>query len=163
MLSYDRRTLLCLIAPLALAGCGFTPVYAPGATGNQLYGKIRVQAPEDRDTYLLVQDLEQRLGRASSPAYELDLVLLTEAEGQAVTASGDITRYSLVGQVDYILRPTGSETVIASGSVDNFTGYSATGSTVETLAAERDAAVRLMSILGEQIATRLYATVDLAE
>ena len=51
---------------------------------------------------------------------------------------------------------------MASGSETNFTGYSATGSTVETLAGERDAFERLMRILADQIAARLLATADLA-
>jgi LPS-assembly lipoprotein len=50
---------------------------------------------------------------------------------------------------------------VTSGSVDNFTGYSATGTTVATLAAERDAQERLMTILADQIVTRLL-TLDLA-
>ncbi len=156
----DRRTFLLL--PLALAACGFTPVYGPGGNATALQGRVRVRAPEDRDDYLLVQRLEQQLGRASAPAYDLNFDVTTEAEGQAVTASGDITRYSLVGRATYELRAAGSDQVIATGEVDNFTGYSATGSTVEALAAERDAQVRLMKILADQIVTRLYATAELS-
>ena len=50
----------------------------------------------------------------------------------------------------------------AKGEVENFTAYSTTGSTVETLAAERDARERLMMILASQITARLYAQADLA-
>jgi len=157
----DRRTFL--LFPLALAACGFTPVYGPGGTAGALYGKVQVAAPSDRESFLLVQDLEQRLGRSDNPAYDLDIFLSTVTEGQAVTASGDITRYSIVGRADYVMTKHGTEEVIASGSVDNFTGYSATGSTVETPAAERDARARLMSILADQITTRLFATVELPE
>ncbi len=157
----DRRTFLLL--PLVLAACGFTPVYAPGGTASRLQGRVRVSAPDDRASFLLVQELERQLGRPSAPAYDLKVTLKTKAEGQAVTASGDITRYSLVGSAHYTLTAAGSETEIASGSVDNFTGYSATGTTVEALAAERDAEARLMIILADLITTRLYATLDLPE
>jgi LPS-assembly lipoprotein len=78
-----------------------------------------------------------------------------------VTLTGETTRYSLVGQVDYTLTARDGGTVVASGQVGNFTGYSATGSTVETLAGERDARERLMTILADQLVTRLYATADL--
>jgi LPS-assembly lipoprotein len=44
---------------------------------------------------------------------------------------------------------------VISGSVDNFTSYSATGTTVATLAAERDAQERLMIQLADQIFVRL--------
>ena len=161
MLSFNRRTLLVL--PLALAACGFTPVYGPGGTASALRGRVEVAAPGSVDSYHLVQNLEERLGRSSAPDYSLDLTLQSGAQGQAITASNEITRYSLVGKVDYTLRAKSSGQIVASGSVDNFTGYSATGSTVETLAAERDARARLMVILADQITTRLYATADLTQ
>jgi LPS-assembly lipoprotein len=41
--------------------------------------------------------------------------------------------------------------------VQSFTAYSATGSTVAGLAAEEDAATRLMRILADQIVARLIA------
>lgn len=161
MLSFSRRTLLFL--PLALAACGFTPVYAPGGTASALRGKVEVAAPDTTDTFQLVQNLEERLGQPEQVIYALSYTLKTEAQGQAITASNETTRYSLVGKVDYALRNNASGDIVASGSVDNFTGYSATGSTVETLAAERDARVRLMVILADQITTRLYATADLPQ
>ena len=46
---------------------------------------------------------------------------------------------------------------MTSGTVQSFTSYSATGSTIATLAAQRDARARLMQILADQIAQRLAA------
>ena len=48
-------------------------------------------------------------------------------------------------------------TTVTSGTVDSFTGYSATGSTVATRAARADAEERLTTILADQIVTRLIA------
>ncbi len=154
-----RRALLFL--PLALAACGFTPVYAPGGTASALRGKVEVAAPETVDSYLLVQNLEDRLGRPSQPDYKLALALAIREQGQAVTAENETTRYSLVGRVDYKLIDITSDEVISEGSVDNFTGYSATGSTLETLASERNARERLMIILADQLTTQLYTVADL--
>ena len=159
MSSFDRRSLLIL--PLALAACGFTPVYGPGGTGAALRGQVQVQEPDSPDDYVLTRTLEDRLGRASAPAYALGYTVSTETEGQAVTSTGETTRYSLVGTVDYVLTALDGGAVVASGKVSNFTGYSATGSTVETLAGERDAAERLMTLLADQLVTRIYATADL--
>lgn len=166
MSSSDRRTLLrslpaCLaVAALAVAGCGFEPVYGSGGAGAALRGKVRVAAPEDADGYILVQRLEERLGRAAQPDYELGFDLLTVVQGQAITPSNETTRYSIIGTADYVLTALADGRVLASGEVENFTGYSATGSTVETLAGERAARIRLMTILADQIANRLYATAD---
>ncbi|MBI6629655.1 LPS assembly lipoprotein LptE [Pontibaca salina] len=176
MSSFDRRTFLLM--PLALAACGFTPVYGPGGTGTALHGKIRVDAPDNQDSYYLVRNLEERFGPTTAPEYDLSFTVRTSEQGQAITAAGDITRYSIVGTVDFTLRRAADEAIIASGQVKNFAGYSATGlavpidpddpsqgslnaSTVQTLAAERDARERLMVMLADQIATRVLATADL--
>jgi LPS-assembly lipoprotein len=160
----DRRNLLIGSVALLLAGaCGFTPVYGPNGIGTALNGKVNVAEPTDRDTYLLVQELEQRFGQPVSSEYDLTLALLTVTEGEAVTASGDITRFSLVGEVEYALTHRTSQTRVSQGVVRNFTGYSATGSTVETLASERDAQERLMIIIADQIVAQIYATAELVD
>ncbi|MHA6262958.1 LPS assembly lipoprotein LptE [Arenibacterium sp. CAU 1754] len=158
MSSFNRRTLLMM--PLALAACGFTPVYGPGGTASALRGRVAIDAPDTQASYLLVRNLEERLGRSASPAYRLAVKPTLTQQGQAVTAAGEITRFSIVGKADFTLHRMSDDTVVAKGAVDNFTGYSATGSTVETLAAESDARERLMVILADQITTRLY-TLDL--
>lgn len=152
----NRRRLL--LAPLALAACGFQPVYAPGGSGAALQNRITVSAPQDRDTYILVRELETRLGRSNNAAYALDLTVSTFEEGLAVDRAGDINRFNLVGKAEYALRDLTSGNVITSGSEENFTAYSTTGTTVATLAAEQDAQVRLMTILADQIVTRLHAS-----
>jgi LPS-assembly lipoprotein len=160
MLSCNRRFLL-LAGPLAaLSACGFTPVYGPGGQGRALWGRIRFDASATEEGYLLVRNLEERLGRASSIDFVLTARTTVTEEGQGLTAEGNITRFSIVGKVRYEMRATDSDAVVASGSVENFTGYSATGTTVETLAAQSDARERLMEILADQIAARLLADVD---
>ncbi|MFT4959744.1 MAG: LPS-assembly lipoprotein [Paracoccaceae bacterium] len=160
---FSRRFLLLLPAAVALAACGFTPVYGPDGTATELRGRVLIDEPVDTDSYLLVRDLEQILGQTKGPIYRLSYKLLTETQGQAITAEGDITRYSIFGEVAYTLRKADTDAIVASGEVDNFTGYSATGTTVETLASERDAYARLMTILADQIAIRLYSSVKIPE
>ncbi|MBJ6372885.1 LPS assembly lipoprotein LptE [Sedimentitalea arenosa] len=160
MSSFDRRAVLLM--PLALAACGFQPVYGPGGTAGALYGKVRVDAPDGINTYLLVRRLEEQLGRSGDPTYRLSMVLATSIQGQAITAEGDITFFSIVGRIDYELRDIASDRVLTTGQVDNFAGYSATGDTVETLAAQRNARERLMVILADQVARALYVDPKLA-
>lgn len=154
---YSRRSLLAL--PLALAACGFSPVYGPDGAGTKLRGQVLVQEPTSQAGYLITRHLETRLGRSGSAArYGLDLVISLDEDDLAISESGDITRFNLIGIVEFALRDTSTGTIITSGQVENFTAYSATGSTAATLAAERDAVERLMVILGDQITTRLFAT-----
>jgi LPS-assembly lipoprotein len=155
MSSYSRRTLLLL--PLALAACGFTPAYAPGGGADRLLGTIWVQDPTDKNGFDLVERLEERLGRPEAIRYDLTYTITTEAVGVGITTENQITRYNLKGVVDWTLTDRTSGARVAGGRVQNFTAYSATGSTVAGLAAEEDAAFRLMRILADQITARLIA------
>lgn len=155
MSSFNRRSVLML--PLALAACGFTPVYGPGGTGTKLQNQVLVAAPQDRNSYLLVRRIEERIGRSDVPQYNLSLTLETREEGLGIDPDGNIDRYNLIGIAGYVLTDATSGAQVTSGTVNSFTGYSATGSTVETLASERDARERLMVILGDQIVSRLLA------
>ncbi len=151
MLLPNRRLLLALPL-LALAACGFQPVYGPGGTGT-----VAVDAPGDVFSYTLVREIETRLGRPTAAKYALALTVTTNQEGLAIDSADNTTRYNLIGKADFALRDVGTGQIVSSGNVENFTGYSATGSTVATLAAERAAQVRLMTMLADQIVTRLYA------
>ena len=150
-----RRWLI--LAPLALAACGFTPAYAPGGPATALLGAVQVQDPTDKNGFDLVERLEERLGRPEAVRYDLAFTISTEAVGVGITTENVITRFNLKGVVDFTLTDRASGTRVAGGRAQSFTAYSATGSTVAGLAAEEDAAVRLMRILADQIVARLIA------
>ena len=89
MSSFDRRTFLtgacaALMAP-ALTGCGFTPAYAPGGAASRLQNAVTVMEPDGRAGYLMTRELEDRLGRASIPRY--DLIYSLELNSQPVAIS----------------------------------------------------------------------------
>jgi LPS-assembly lipoprotein len=155
MSSFNRRAILLL--PLALAACGFTPAYAPGGAATGLLGTIWVQDPTDKNAFDLVERLEERLGRPENIRYDLAYTITTEAVGVGITTENEITRYNLKGVIDYTLTERATGARVAGGRVQTFTAYSATGSTVAGLAAEEDAAFRLMRILADQIVARLIA------
>jgi len=156
MSSSDRR--LFLFSGLALlAGCGFAPVYAPGGGGDALMGQVRVAAPDSRAGFLLTREIETRLGRPSGPRYELRPVISVRAEAIAIDRSNVAARFNLIGTVRYTLADLQDETVVDSGEVTNFTGYSSFGTPVATQAAQRDAEARLMQMLADQMLTRLAA------
>ena len=152
---FNRRCML--LAPLALVACGFEPIYGPGGTGTALQNSVLVDAPDERFGYFLTREIEERLGRAATPTYGLAMTIATKEERLAIDAEGNTRRFNLIGTVDYALRDMATGQIATSGTVENFTGYSATGTTVATQAAEQDAQERLMVILADQIVTRLFA------
>lgn len=150
-----RAVVLGLLAGPGLAGCGFAPAYGPGGGGERLRGRVAVAAPDTPDGFVLGARLEDRLGRApDGAALRLVADLSVEAVSAAVTPGGAITRYDLVGRAPWRLLGPG-EAVLAQDEATAFTGYSATGTTVATAAAEADARARLMALLAEAIVTRL--------
>lgn len=158
MSSSDRRNFLFLMAALPVAACGFAPAYGPGGAASGLQGRIRVDDPSDKNGFDLVERLEERLGRPEAPRYALSFAIVTKPIGVGITPENAIRRYNLTGSIDWGLTDIATGTRLSGGRVNSFTSYSATGSTVAGLAAEQDAAMRLMRLLADQIVTRLIAT-----
>lgn len=152
------RILAALALILTVSACGFEPVYGPGGTGTQLQNRVLVDTPIDREGFLLVRQLEERLGRPGDPAYRLGIQLSVREERRAIDPDGDIRRFHVIGEAIYSLSDTSTGAVVRSDAVDNFVGYSATGTTVATLAAKRDATERLMTILADEIVLQLQAS-----
>jgi LPS-assembly lipoprotein len=152
---FNRRSVLAM---LTLGGCGFAPALGPGGAAEGLQGSIRAANPADKNAFDLVERLEERIGRPETARFDLAYVIATKAIGVGITQDNAITRYNLTGLVDWTLTERATGARVAGGRVENFTSYSATGSTVAGLAAEEDAAFRLMRILADQIVSRLIAS-----
>ncbi|PZX18855.1 LPS-assembly lipoprotein [Palleronia aestuarii] len=157
------------LAPLLLlAACGFSPVYGPGGAAEGLYGQIAVAPPRDEPGYLFVRHLEERLGLPDAPLYRLDAEIALDETGLGVTPDQEITRIQIAGEATYTLTDLATGAVLQSGEARSFTSYSApvfseqrnsiAGNAVTVRAAESDAVERLMTILGDQIVSRLLAT-----
>lgn len=152
------KALLLLAVSFGLVACGFTPAYAPGGAGERLRGEVLVAAPQDREDFTFVARIEDRLGRNTAAEFSLSYKITISQEELAIRSDQQIQRYNLVGAVDFTVTKTETGAVLTSGKVSSFSGYSATGTTVATRAAERDAYTRLTSILADQVITRLVAT-----
>ncbi|MBE3640133.1 LPS assembly lipoprotein LptE [Mangrovicoccus algicola] len=156
----SRRALLggAAAALAALAGCGFTPVHAPGGSGAALANAVILETPRDSDGFTMRQQLQDRLGPPVTPRYRLTVTTETSTKRVALTRNQDTRRYNVIGTAQYVLRDLDGQ-VVTSGSYDSFNSYSATGTTVATRAAETDAYRRLMVILADGILDRLYLAV----
>ena len=152
---FNRRHLLIAGASLLVSACNFTPVYGPEGAGSQTENRILIKAPTTKDAYFVTRRLETRLGRADLAPMTLSFSVSNSSAGLGTTATGSTTRVQRVGSLSYTLKNSATGKNIAKGSVSNFTGYSATGNTAATLAAERAAIERLMNILADQLVDRL--------
>ncbi|MEM9427023.1 MAG: LPS assembly lipoprotein LptE [Pseudomonadota bacterium] len=156
-----RRT--ALFSLLALAGCGFTPVYgiSPDGQASTLRGRIDVAVPDDEEGFALVKRLEDRLGLPEAADLSLTAQIRVSEEAVGFLPDGEISRFNVIGQVDWRLAEIDNGTGVAAGSERSFTSYSATSTTVATSFAQRDARRRLMVILADRIVTDLMGR-DLA-
>lgn len=140
-----------------LAGCGFEPVYGNGGSASRFLNQITVDAPTGNRTYLLTRELEDRLGRNLNGTYGLSVSVKTDEDSTGRTITGTTSRYDVIGEATFALRDLATGEVLTSGKTKNYVGYSATGSTVATIAAKEDATERLMVILADQIVANLLA------
>lgn len=157
MSSSDRRLFLLGLAALPLAACGFTPAYGPEGGAGALRGRVAVQAPVSKGDFDFVARLESRIGRVGASAYDLGYSIAATRQSGGITAANETTRYTLHGTATWALTDRASGSRVAGGEVSAFTSWSATGTTVAGLAAEDDAARRLMVMLADQVVIRLLA------
>lgn len=157
MSSSDRRLFLLGLAALPLAACGFTPAYGPEGGAGALRGRVAVQAPVSKGDFDFVARLESRIGRGEASAYDLGYSIAATRQSGGITAANETTRYTLRGTAIWTLTDRASGSRVAGGEVSAFTSWSATGTTVAGLAAEDDAARRLMVMLADQVVIRLLA------
>lgn len=164
MSSFNRRSFLLLTAAAApaLAGCGFEPVYGTSGAAQGLLGQVVMDEPNTNEGFLLVRELEDRMGRTSGGKYGLSYAIKTEEKAVGKTVAQVTSRFDVLGEVTYALRNLETKEVVTSNTVTSFTGYSATGSTVSEVAARADAYERLMVIFADRIVAELqaYATTN---
>ncbi|MEZ5753573.1 MAG: LPS assembly lipoprotein LptE [Paracoccaceae bacterium] len=157
MSSSDRRLFLLGLATLPLAACGFAPAYGPEGGADALRGRVAVLAPVSKSDFDFVARLESRIGRGEAANYDLGYSITATRQSGGITAANETTRYTLRGIATWTLTERASGSRVAGGEVSAFTSWSATGTTVAGLAAEDDAARRLMVMLADQVVIRLLA------
>lgn len=145
------RLLVAVCFMLAgLAACGFTPVYGTGSETAKVLSDIQVTAPNNREEYLLVRELEQKLGRNPAAQHVLKYSISLSEQGLELTGAN---RSHVLGKVSYQLVSEGSGQVVVSGFVDSFTAFYVKDQL--SVAAQSDAIERLMRILADKIITDL--------
>lgn len=109
MLLYNRRKFLTLAAtPLALSACGFTPIYSKGSAAEQMHGRVALGEFVGLDGFQMREQLETRLGTPTAATHRLDVSLVVDSVGVAITQdarSRDITCRVLLRLISRIWVP----------------------------------------------------------
>lgn len=156
------RLLVALGLALALAACGFRPLYGryganPGA--QRIFSSIYVQPIDaERVGYQLRNSLIDLLEASASPAnaiYRLDVDLKEARQGVAVQPNASITRYNYTLLARYELIDAKSGKVITKGTQSTLSAYnvlpSSATSSYSTQSAREDAQKRAADDIAQHI------------
>lgn len=151
------RNLFALLLMVLLAGCGLQPVYTSGSQGQAagLLGAVEVLPIEDRAGFLVRDRLLQRLVRAQSPCYQLQVVLHDDIIGFGVRGDNTIIRERRTLRARYRLTDMAEGAILLDSSATADTGIDVVSSEYAVIAAEQSALERLSIEVADQIVARL--------
>ncbi len=146
-----RRRALVALAGLALAGCGFTPLYGDAGVGGSL-SRIAVSGQDDRLGYRVREQLEDALGRDASrpPLWRLETVVEQSRRPLGRRIDDTATRYELTVRSRWTLTPLDGGAPL-SGQRTVTTTYAAADQPYAAIAAQQDGEERAAAELARQI------------
>jgi LPS-assembly lipoprotein len=142
----------------ALAGCGFTPMYAqPGVSSGIRH--IQVVAPRGRIGYLLGESLDDDFGNAKgeTPHYRLDMVLTEARQAHGLNANDVAQRYEFDLKVVYTLTDLSSGKAVHTGTVFSNISYDSATQPYAGIAAAEDVQNRLASDAAQKVSVQVGA------
>ncbi len=152
----------CLLLGLALAGCGFQPLY--GRSDTQAVSPldhmaaIRIAPLPDRvgqQMHNLLRDRLNPRGQPREPAYRLDLELSESRRELGIRKDETATRANLILSASFTLREFGSDRVLLQGRTSSVNSFNILTSQFATSFSESDARKRALRELSDNIRTRL--------
>ncbi len=146
-----KQALLIACASLALAACGFHPLYG-GRLAPQL-SSIYVEPLAERDGYELRNQLIDLLGsdgREGGKAYRLKLTLNELSNGVTLQNDATITRYNDTITATYVLTDA-KGTEVTRGTQTSLSSFNVSNSPYSTLAVQQDSDRRAADDLADRI------------
>ena len=155
-----------LVALLALAGCGFHPLYGDttGATGavpinvQQQLESIHILPSQDRmgqELYNNLRDMLNPRGVPAKPKYFLAVQLVETQQQLLLEQDQAATRTYLLITANYHLRVADGQAEVLSGTVRSRTGFNLLTNEYASLVAKRNAEERSAGELADGIRERL--------
>ena len=150
------RAVIIAALCVALAGCGFTPLYGGGKVAPQL-SSIYVEPIAERNGYELRTRLIELLnsdGVLAGKRYRLKITMSESSQGIALQNDATITRYNNRLEAKYVLSDAGG-TLVTQGTQSELSSYNVVQSPYATLAGEQDSGKRAAQDMAERIRLEL--------
>lgn len=156
------RTLLALVACLALTACGLSPMYASGTGAATAQGMAAVDIPaiQGRGGWLVKNALEARLGVGgkTAPEYRLDVRLDDSLEALGVLNDDTISRERRILRARYQLVELATGAILLDATAGSDAGIDVVSSEYATIAAEQKALENLALDVADRMATQVAVT-----
>lgn len=155
-------TILLTIAVLALAGCGYRPMYGSTATSPGVAGSLAaISIPEaaDRPGQLIRNELisSMQVGKGEEPKYLLNLTTTVADNGVIQKAQPAVTRQAILITSTFELVDRSTGKVVTKGTTFARVPYDVIRQPFADLQAQKDATERAAREVGADIRTRLAA------
>ena len=154
-----KHILLLFAAPIALAGCGLTPLYSGGSSGPVATSlrSVEVAPIEGRAGWLVRTALQERLGGPHRGAgrYRLEVKLDDSIVGFGLRSDDAETRERRTLRARYQLFEADKGIVVLDATAGSDAGIDIVSSDYATVAAEQTALERLSREVADQIVSRL--------
>ena len=148
------RMLLASLA-LLLAGCGFSPMYAP-ANGGAAIGPVQVSMIEGKAGHVLKTELDRILAverDAGTPPMQLEIRLAEQIVGLGIRLNESASRAELRLIANYILTPASGQPL--RGSVNSVVVYDVPDAAFGEITAQDDARERAAETLAQRMRAEL--------
>lgn len=152
---FTRRSVVLALGGLAMAGCGFRPLYEKGG-GGDLVGRVKLQEASDRESYAFRERMRRRIGDGGDGAeFGLGYRIVIEEQAVAINPAADVTRYRLKARAEWRLVRLADGTAAGEGEVSTVGAYDATAGVYATRAAQRKEREEIATELAELVAARI--------
>lgn len=151
---------LLLLLSLALAACGFHPLYGDHASGatDADFASVYIAPMSDRSGQQLRNFLLERVeagGQPSRPLYVMNIGLALQSSGLAISRDNTTSRASITGTAKYTIVDSATGQVLARGTSRATDSYDVLLSDFATLSARDDANTRVLREISDDLKTRL--------
>ena len=142
----------------ALAGCGFTPLYAAPGVSSGL-ANVEVVTPDGRTGHLVSENLQDNLAvnRGKAPLYRLALAVDEKRYARGLSTEEVATWYELSVRVSYSLIDIASGRTLTAGVTPVNVSYNAVNDPYAGIVAQQDGQKRAAAEAAQRIRIELAA------
>lgn len=158
------RTFVCTLFLVALAGCGFKPLYGDSGTANALTNlDVAVEAGDGQVGRLVQYALLDSLSSASSPSnpeYRVELTTNFFEQDLAIQRDAEVTRTSVVATVYFKLVDVRTGKQVMKSVSRSRTSYNRVASEFANIVAAQDAQKRVARAIADDIRIQVAVQLD---